>query len=176
VLDRALSTALALPSTGPEVAANQWVGSSDLGLEGDADVWAGTVIRGASHIEVDGWIAGLAAAPNGGRDVLLGGRDGLRWFRVPHALTTSVSIQATVNGTNVSLSGRVRGATAGSVTIYRERPGEPRTAIGKAPLAGGDFTFTDDPPVRPLTYRAVYTDPQTGLPYAALLRNPVGVG
>ena len=31
VLDRALATALALPSTGPEVAANQWVSSSDLG-------------------------------------------------------------------------------------------------------------------------------------------------
>jgi len=27
--------------------------------------------------------------------------------------------------------------------------------------------------VRPLTYRAVYTDPQSGLPYAALLRNPI---
>jgi hypothetical protein len=176
VLDRALATALALPSTGPEVAANQWVGSSDLGLEGDADVWAGTVIRGATHIELDGWIAGLGAAPNGGRDVLLGGRDGLRWFRVPHALTTSVSIEATDDGTNVSLSGRVRGATTGSVTIYRERPGAPRTAVGKAPLSDGAFTLSDIPPVRPLTYRAVYTDPLTGLPYAALLRNPVGVG
>jgi hypothetical protein len=173
VLDRALSTALALPSTGPEVAANQWVSSSDLGLEGDNDVWAGTVIRGATHIEVDGWIAGLAAAPKGGRDVLLGGRDGLRWFRVPHALTTGVTLEATDDGTNVSLSGRVRGVTTGSVTIYRERPGEPRTAVGKAPLSGGDFAFTDDPPVRPLTYRAVYTDPQSGLPYAALLRNPI---
>jgi hypothetical protein len=176
VLDRALATALALPSTGPEIAANQWVGSSDLGLEGDDDIWAGTVIRGASHIEVDGWIAGLAAAPNGGRDVLLGGRDGLRWFRVPHALTTSVSIEATDDGTNVTLSGRVHGASTGSVSIYRERPGEARTAVGKATLAGGAFAFTDDPPVRPLTYRAVYTDPQTGLPYASLLRNPVGAG
>jgi hypothetical protein len=175
VLDRALSTALALPSTGPEVAANQWVDSSDLGLEGDDDVWAGTVIRGASHIEVDGWIAGLAAAPHGGRDVLLGGRDGLRWFRVPHALTTGVSLEATDDGTDVSLSGRVRGVATGSVTIYRERPGEARTAVGKTTLSGGAFTFTDDPPVRPLTYRAVYTDPQSGLPYAALLQNPVGV-
>ena len=173
VLDRALATALALPSTGPEVAANQWVSSSDLGLQGDDDVWAGTVIRGATHIEVDGWIAGLAAGPKGGRDVLLGGRDGLRWFRVPHALTTSVSLEATDDGTNVSLSGRVRGTATGSVTIYRERPGEARTAVGKAQVSGGEFAFTDDPPVRPLTYRAVYADPQTGLPYAALLRNPI---
>jgi hypothetical protein len=175
VLDRALATALALPSTGPEVAANQWVDSSDLGLEGDDDVWAGTVIRGASHIEVDGWIAGLAASPHGARDVLLGGRDGLRWFRVPHALTTGVSLEASDDGTDVSLSGHVRGVATGSVTIYRERPGEGRTAAGKATLSGGAFTFTDDPPARPLTYRAVYTDPQSGLPYAALLQSPVGV-
>lgn len=174
VLDRALATALVLPPTGPEVAANQWVDSGDLGLQGDADVWAGTIIRGATHIEVDGWLAGLALAPGGGRDLLLGGRDGLRWFRVPHVLTTSVSLDAVADGTNVSLSGRVHGVSTGSVTIYRERPGEPRTAIGKAMLSGGEFSFTDRPPVRPLTYRAVYTDPQTGLPYAALLRNPVG--
>ena len=174
VLDRALATALVLPPTGPEVAANQWVDSGDLGLQGDADVWAGPIIRGATHIEVDGWLAGLALAPGGGRDLLLGGRDGLRWFRVPHVLTTSVSLDAVDDGTNVSLSGRVHGVSTGSVTIYRERPGEPRTAIGKAMLSGGEFSFTDRPPVRPLTYRAVYTDPQTGLPYAALLRNPVG--
>jgi len=174
VLDRALATALVLPSTGPEIAANQWVGSSDLGLEGEADVWAGTVIRGSTHIEVDGWLAGLGLAPKGGRDLLLGGSDGLRWFRVPHVLTTSVTIQAADNGTDVTLSGRVRGAATGSVTIYRERPGEARTAVGKAALAGGEFSFTDRPPTRPLTYRAVYVDPQTGVPYAALLRRPVG--
>ena len=118
-------------------------------------------------------MAGVGAGPNGGGHVLLGGRDGLRWFRVPHALTTSVTLEATDDGTNVSLGGHVRGAATGSVTIYRERPGEPRTAVGKAALSGGEFTFTDDPPVRPLTYRAVYTDPQTGLPYASLLRNPI---
>lgn len=175
VLDRALVTGLVLPSTGPEVAANQWVGSVDLGLDGDEDVWAGTVIRGASHVELDGWISGLALAPRGGRDVLLGGRDGLRWFRVPHVLTTSVSLEAVDDGTTVSLSGHVKGAATGSVTIYRERPGEARTAVGKANLTAGAFSFTDTPPTRPLTYRAVYTDPQTGLPYASLLRRPIGV-
>ena len=175
VLDRALTTALALPSTGPEVAANQWVDSTDLGLQGDADVWAGTVLRGSSHVEVDGWLAGLAVSPQGGRDLLLGGRDGLRWFRVPHPLTTTVTLHAADDGTTVTLDGHVRGATTGSVTIYRERPGEPRTAIGRAPLAGGDFSFADRPPTRPLVYRAVYTDPQTGVPYAALLRSAIGV-
>jgi hypothetical protein len=176
VLDRALTTALALPSTGPEVAANQWVDSADLGLGSDDDLWAGTVLRGSSHVEVDGWLAGLAVSPHGGRDLLLGGRDGLRWFRVPHALTTAVSLHAVDDGTAVTLDGHVRGASAGSVTIYRERPGEARTAVGRATLAGGDFSFVDRPPVRPLVYRAVYTDPQTGVPYAALLRNPVGLG
>jgi hypothetical protein len=176
VLDRALTTALALPSTGPEVAANQWIDSTDLNLAGDADVWAGTVLRGASQVEVDGWLAGLAVSPHGGRDLLLGGRDGLRWFRVPHPLTTTVTLHALDDGTNVTLDGHVRGAASGSVTIYRERPGEPRTAVGRATLAGGDFSFVDRPSVRPLVYRAVYTDPQTGVPYAALLRNPVGLG
>ena len=46
VLDRALTSALALPSTGPEVAANQWIGDDDLGLIGDANLWAGTIVRG----------------------------------------------------------------------------------------------------------------------------------
>ena len=33
VLDRALTSALALPSTGPEIAANQWISEYDLGLD-----------------------------------------------------------------------------------------------------------------------------------------------
>jgi hypothetical protein len=59
------------------------------------------------------------------------------------------------------------------VTLYRERPGEPRKAIGRAALSGGAFTFTDHPVTRPLLYRAVYTDPASGVPYAALLREPI---
>lgn len=177
VLDRGLTTALALPPTGPEIAANQWIGSDDLGLDGSADVWAGTVVRGGSHVEVDGWLAGLAVAPHGARDLLLGGSDGLRWFRVPRPLTTSMSLTARDDGTTVSLQGRVRGVAKGSVTVYRERPGEARTAVGRAPIAAdGSFTFADTPPVRPLVYRAVYVDPATGVPYAALLRRPIGVG
>jgi hypothetical protein len=177
VLDRGLTTALALPSTGPEVAANQWIGSEDLGLDGSDNLWAGTVIRSESHVELDGWLAGFALAPHGGRDLLLGGRDGLRWFRVPRLLTTTVSLTGFDDGTSVSLDGRVRGVAKGSVTIYRERPGEARTRVGRAPLAAdGSFTFADEPPVRPLVYRAVYTDPATGVPFAALLRHPVGVG
>ena len=38
VLDRALTSALALPVTGPEVAANQWISTNDLGLDGDSNL------------------------------------------------------------------------------------------------------------------------------------------
>ena len=62
VLDRALTSALVLPSTGPEVAANQWIGESDFGSLGDAELWAGTIVRGRSKAEVDGWISGFASS------------------------------------------------------------------------------------------------------------------
>jgi hypothetical protein len=172
VLDRALTSALALPSTGPEVAANRWISDYDLGSNGDADLWAGTVVRGRSKVELDGWIAGFAVAPRGGRDLLLGGPDGLRWFHVPR-LTTKVTIEASDDGETVQLDGRVAGVAGGTVTIYREQPGEPRTAIGRAPINAGEYSFVDHPPERPLVYRAVYTDRKTGVPYGALLRRPI---
>ena len=62
VLDRALTSALALPATGPEVAANQWISANDLGLDGDSNLWAGTIVRGRSKVELDGWISGYAVA------------------------------------------------------------------------------------------------------------------
>jgi hypothetical protein len=176
VLDRALTSALALPATGPEVAANQWIGSSDLGLEGESNLWGGTIVRGRAKVELDGWISGYAAPPAGGRDVLLGGSDGLRWFHVPGPVSTRVTIAADDDGVSVILSGRVGGVANGTVTLYRERPGEPRTAVGHATVSGGEYQFVDRPPERPLVYRAVYTDRATGIPYGALLRKPVGLG
>ena len=176
VLNRALASALALPASGPEVAANQWVGGGDLGLEGDAFLWAGTIVRASSKLELDGWISGYAAGPLGGRDLLLGGTDGLRWFHVPQPVTTRMTIAAADDGVAVQLSGKVAGVSSGSVTIYRERPGEPRRSIGQATISGGAYSFVDDPPVRPLVYRAVFTDATTGVPYGALLRRPVGLG
>ena len=175
VLERALTSALALPATGPEVAANQWVSATDLGLEGDSNLWGGTVVRGRSKVELDGWISGYAAPPRGGRDVLLGGPDGLRWFHALHRVSTRVTIEASDDGVSVIVSGRVGGVASGTVTLYRERPGEPRTAIGRAAITGGEYSFVDRPPERPLVYRAVYTDQTTGIPYAALLRKPVGL-
>ena len=95
VLDRALTTALALPASGPEIAANEWVDDSDLGLEGDKDVWAG-VVRGADRVELGGWIAGLAAPKAGGRDVLLALPEGLCWFHSRNRLETRVTIALVV--------------------------------------------------------------------------------
>jgi len=173
VLDRALTSALALPPTGPEVAANQWIGQYDLGLIGDSNLWAGTIVRSHSKVELDGWIAGYAVAPRGARDLLLGGPEGLRWFRVPRRLTAKVTIEASDDGDSVLLSGRVAGVASGNVTIYRERPGQTRIAIGRAAITAGGYSFLDHPTQRPLVYRAVYTDPVTGVPYGALLRKPI---
>jgi hypothetical protein len=174
LLDRALTTALALPASGPEVAANEWVGADDLGLEGDSQLWAGSVVSRSSQVELDGWIAGLAAGPRGSRDLLLARPAGLSWFRSPRRLATRVSVQATAerNG-SVSVAGSVNGARAGKVTLYRERPGAARQVVGEASLANGSFSFADRPSARPLVYRAVYIDRATGIPYAALLRKPV---
>ena len=42
--------------------------------------------------------------------------------------------------------------------------------------ADGTFIFQDAAPTSPTLYRAVYVDPVSGIPYAALLRTPVGPG
>jgi hypothetical protein len=176
VLDRGLTTGLALTPRGPQVAANQWVSDAQLGLAGDAFVWAGTVTgRGGS--ELDGWIDGLAAVPSAGvQDLLLAGPAGLSWFRTRGSLPIHVTLKAEtqVDGT-IAISGRVRGAGSGRVTVYRERPGATRETVATAPLDGtGTFTLLDSPRSGPVLYRAVYTDPATGIPYAKLLRAPVG--
>jgi hypothetical protein len=177
ILNRALTTGLALPASGPEVAANEWVSSDDLGLQGSKYLWAGTIVHRESHVELDGWIAGLAVAPRGAHDVLMLGRAGLFWFRSPRRLGIHVTIAAAEQPDgSVEVSGRVSGVASGTVALYRERPGETRMPIGRKTLVGGSFSVVDNPSVRPLLYRAVYTDPSSGIPYAALLRQPVGLG
>jgi hypothetical protein len=175
VLNRALTTGLALTRSGAEVAANEWVSPDDIGLSGQNYLWAGTIVFRQSHVELDGWLAGLAVSPGGGRDILLGGASGLSWYRSPRRLTTRVTIDATDNGDGtVSVSGRVGGVASAKVKLYRERPSEARVHVATVNLAAGAFSFVDHtPPDRPSLYRAVYTDPRTGIPYAALLRNPV---
>ncbi len=171
VLDRALTTGLALPASGPEIAANEWVDDQDLGLDGDATVWAGVVQSIAHRVELDGWLAGLSASGRG-RDLLLVGPAGLSWFRSPRTLTTLVTIEAASQGDGVHLRGRVDGVGAGRVSLYREAPGATRQQIGSVSLSGGTYSFVDRSPAGPLVYRAVYTDPATGIPYAALLHPP----
>ena len=176
VLNRALTTALAVTPRGPEVAANQWVSASDVGLPSDEVLWAGT-ITGRGGGELDGWIDGLVGAPTRPfQDLLLAGPGGLSWFRARGALPVRVTLTAELqNDGSVALAGRVRGAGSGRVTVYRERPGYARETAGTPKLgAGGAFALVDSPRARPVLYRAVYTDPATGIPYAKLLRAPVG--
>jgi hypothetical protein len=60
------------------------------------------------------------------------------------------------------------------VQIYRETPSG-RTSVGVAQLAGdGTFSFQDRAPTSPTLYRAVYVNAATSIPFAALLRMPVG--
>jgi hypothetical protein len=172
VFDRALTTGLALTPRGPNVAANQWVSSAQLGLAGNGFVWAGT-ISGSGGTELDGWISGVAAAPRGAEDVLLANGSSLTWFR-----TASFPVRVTLAATrqddgSVAVSGRVRGRSSGTVTIYRERPAG-RSVAASVAVAGGAFSYVDRTPQQPALYRAVYVDPGTGIPYARLLREPVG--
>ena len=175
VLDRALTTGLAATAAGPEVAADEWVAADEMGLPGNAVAWAGTIFGHGRTIEVDGWLADLAPAPHGARDLLLAGPAGLSWFRAPRPPQIRLSLEASATGTGaVLVTGRVRGGAGGSVAVYRERPGSPRENAGSARLAAdGSFSLVDRPTARPLLYRAVYVDAATGIPYASLLREPV---
>src|ERR1041385_3757077 len=108
VLDRALTTGLALTRSGAEVAANEWVSPDDIGLSGQKYLWAGTIVHRQSHVELDGWLAGLAISPRGDRDILLGGASGLSWYRSPRRITTHMTIEAADQGDGtVAISGRV---------------------------------------------------------------------
>jgi hypothetical protein len=175
VLTRGLTTSIAASASGVVVGANEWVTAAQLGL-GNGDVtWAGTIASRSTKTELDGWLAGLAPRGAGSRDLLLAQPRGLSWFRASTSTAARLRLTASeqANG-SVQLSGRIRGYTGGRVTIYRERPGSARSLAGAAtPARDGSFTFTDKHSLRPLLYRAVYTQPKTGVPYAALLRTPV---
>ena len=68
-----------------------------------------------------------------------------------------------------ALSGTVAGVGSGVVKIYRELPGAPRQLLGQAAISGGSYSFLDRSPAEPQLYRAVYVDPRSGIPFAALL-------
>lgn len=163
---RAVVEALTLTPDGPELAVTEPVGGLPAGL----------VLSNGIATELDGRLLGLEVSPDQMTTLLLANGDGVSAYSTPvvQAITISLGAAPAPNGT-VHVSGRVAGAIAGTVAIWRERPGAARELAGNAVIApDGSFAFTDAPPVRPVFYRAVYRDPLNGIPHATLLRRPVG--
>jgi hypothetical protein len=160
---------LALPAGGPEVAADDYVD-----LEGARTVYAGLVLDTQGHmVELAGDLEGYAVDSAGARHYLVLDAAGCEWYRSPTPPAASVELSASVSGAAFSLSGRVTGASGGTVEIWRETEtgAELLTTLPLAP--DGTFALTDTPPRRPLTYRAVYRD-ANGLPLSSLVRSVLG--
>src|SRR3954470_4955549 len=148
-IENAVLAALVLTPSGPELAANRCAGESCLGLVGD--------------IGVDGLVAGYAAERGGARELLLATDAGLDWLRSPLPLSVHVSLAR-------DLTGRVQGATSGAVLLYRDSADGSRTLVGSVPVAAdGSFVASDVSATPPAAYRAVWVDPATSMPYAAVL-------
>ena len=163
LVENSVLAGLALGADGPVLATTQLVGD---GLNA-------AVVRepDGTTVELDGAAAAIAPGPQ----VLLARDGGLEWYALPPS-PPRVSLSAVPMPGGVELSGTVSGATGGSVTLYRESP-TGRVAFASAPLsANGSFGPVEDSPAAPAFYRAVYADPATGLPAAALLRSAVAPG
>lgn len=157
-------------AAGPEVAGDDY-----LDLEGGRTVYAGLVLDASGETtELAGNLEGYALEPGGSRDYLLLDAAGLSWYRAPSPPSTTVTLSAGVSGASFVLTGRVAGVSAGSVELWRETQAGSELAATVPLAADGTFGATDTPPVRPLTYRAVYRDPVSQLPLAALLRDVLG--
>jgi hypothetical protein len=165
----AFLVALALPATGPEIAADDYVD-----LEGSRTAYAGLVLDAQGHtVELAGDLQGYAVDTSGVRHYLLLDAAGVEWYRAPTPPAATVELSVAVSGAAFALAGRVTGGTGGTVDIYRETQGGAEL-LATLPLAtDGSFALTDTPPQRPLTYRAVYRD-ANGLPLSALLRTVLG--
>jgi hypothetical protein len=149
------------------------VGAYDWATLGDTLVYAGVLAdANGPFSEVDGRLDGYVATRTHGRQLLLSTPSGLEWFESP--TRPLVRVTASFGGSGVT--GHVDGATSGAVEIFRETAGG-RTLAGTAQIAAdGTFSFREPAPASPLPflYRAVYVDSATGIPYASLLRTPVG--
>jgi len=170
VLDHhAFLVSLALAPSGPEVAGNDYV------EVGGRTVFAGVVVDAAGgSLELAGELDGYAVDGSGGRHYLLAEPDGLAWYRAASAPAPRIGLSAAAGSGTVTLSGRVTGASGGGAELWRETPAGPGL-LGTAPLAAdGSFTLTDVPSAGPVTYRAVYRDPASGVPLASLVRTVVG--
>ncbi|HJV29313.1 MAG TPA: hypothetical protein VJ645_02245 [Gaiellaceae bacterium] len=148
----AFAAALVLGPSGPEVAANEPVQGLIAGF-----------VAGAAQTELDGRIIGYAATPIGGRQLLLARPEGLEWFELPAVPMVRVTV-------DVTLRGRVEGASSGSVSLYEEQAGQPRRLLGEFPLDEQGLFDAAVPLTPGFSYRVVYVDPATGVPYARLVR------
>jgi hypothetical protein len=167
VLEHGIFVSLLLESGVPEVGALDWA------QIGDWYSYAAVLAdESGAFSELDGHLEGYVAAPGGRRQVLLSTPTGLEWFESPVRPSIRVSLTAEASG---HLAGRVDGVTGGLVQLWRETPIAPHDLIGNVELeADGSFVFDDGPPTSPTLYRAVYVDFATGIPYASLLRAPIG--
>jgi hypothetical protein len=166
VVQHGIFVSLLLDRGVPEIGAYDWA---------ELNGWfayAGLVADGSGQVaELDGRLDGYAAGRQGRRQVLLSTASGLEWFDLPARPSMKVSLSADSSG---RLTGRVDGAVGGAVQLFREGPGT-RALVGVAPLGSdGSFAATVATSTSPTLYRAVYLDPSTAIPYAALLREPVG--
>jgi hypothetical protein len=162
---RARVEALTLAPEGPELAATEPVG----------DLSAGLLLANGRTVELDGRPLGLEVTVDGSRQLLLDGAGGLTWYRSPGPPSILVSLAATRTADDlVQLTGRVDGVSGGTLDLYRERGSGVRELAGTAFIGpDGSFAHADPPGATPVHYRAVYRDPMSGIPYAALLRLPV---
>jgi hypothetical protein len=166
VVDHGIFVSLLLDAGRPEVGAYDWIEPAESSFS-----YVGVLADQAGPFtELDGRLQGYAAAPNGGRQLLLSTASGLEWFEAPARPSIRVSVGADASG---HVTGQVEGAAQGGVEIYRETAAG-RALAGTAELAAdGSFSFQDAAPTSPTFYRAVYVDAATSIPYASLLRTPV---
>jgi hypothetical protein len=165
-LDHAIFVSLLADNGRAEVGAYDWA------TLGDSPVYAGVLADpNGAFAELDGRLDGYVRTPAGGRQLLLTTAAGLEWFDSPTRPSIHVSISA--DGTGL-VQGRVDGASGGAVQIYREAATS-RTPLAVAELApDGTYAFQDMAPTSPTLYRAVYVNAAIDIPYAALVRTPVG--
>ena len=165
-IEHGIFVSLLLDRGRPEVGAYDWT------TLGETPVYAGVLAdTDGPFAELDGRLEGYAAAPGGKRQLLLSTTSGLEWFQAPARPSARVSVTADATGL---VQGRVDGGAGGIVEIYRETA-TGRTVVANAELkADGSFSLQDTLPTSPTLYRAVYVDAATNIPYAALLRTPVG--
>jgi hypothetical protein len=170
IAENAIFVSLSLTSGRPEVGAYTWVEPTESSF-----AYAGLVADTTGiFAEFDGRVEGYAVAANGTRQLLLSTASGLEWFEATGRPSTQVSFTPDATG---HITGHVTGATAGVVQIYRELGSAGRTLVATAEIApDGSFSAQDSAPTSPTFYRAVYIDPATNIPYASLLRTPVGPG